>query len=121
MAFPKPSDADKTWFEALLPEAPGVAMRPMFGNYAGFVDGNMFLCLFGDQVAVRLDEAERAELLSVTGSEPFEPVSGRPMKEYIVLPEHWRDSPELAEEWVDRSLEYAAAMPTRHHKGKTAK
>jgi TfoX/Sxy family transcriptional regulator of competence genes len=121
MAFPQPSDADKAWFEALLPEAPGVMMLPMFGNYAGFVDGNMFLCLFGDQVAVRLDEAGRAELLAAADSQPFEPMPGRPMKEYVVLPEQWRDTPELAEEWVDRSLEYAAAMPTRHHKGKTAK
>jgi TfoX/Sxy family transcriptional regulator of competence genes len=121
MTFPSPSDADKAWFVALLPKAPGVTMRPMFGNYAGFVNGNMFLCLFGSQVAVRLDEAGRDELLSAAGSEPFEPVPGRPMREYVVLPAGWRDTAELADEWVGRSLEYAAGMPTRHHQPKAAK
>ena len=117
MAFPKPSDADKAWFEALLPEAPGVLMRPMFGNYAGFANGNMFLCLFGDEVAVRLDEEGRAELLALPGSRPFEPMPGRPMKEYVVLPDVWRESPALAEAWVDRSFDYADVMPTRRPKG----
>lgn len=121
MPFPTPSDADKAWFEALLPEAPDVVMRPMFGNYAGFANGNMFLCLFGDEVAVRLRDTDRTELLSLTGSRPFEPMPGRPMKEYIVLPAHWRTSPALAEAWVDRSLTYAMAMPTRRPKGQRAR
>src|SRR5438552_19066213 len=101
--MPKPTDADRAWFESLVPDAPDVKVRPMFGNLAAFVNGNMFLGLFGSQVAVRLPEDDRAELMKQKGAAKFEPMQGRPMKEYVVLPETWRRSRAKAEAWVDRS------------------
>ena len=64
-----------------------VAIRPMFGHKAAFVNGNMFTGTFGKHVFVRLDEPSRAELLTVAGANPFEPMKGRPMTEYVQLPE----------------------------------
>ena len=66
----------------------------MFGNFAGFVNGNMFLRVFGEAVFVRLDERHRAALLDEPGTAVFEPMSGRPMKEYVSFPEAWRDEPD---------------------------
>jgi hypothetical protein len=43
--MPKPGPAAKELFLRLLPAAPGVTQRPMFGQLAGSVNGNMFLCL----------------------------------------------------------------------------
>jgi TfoX/Sxy family transcriptional regulator of competence genes len=110
---PKPSDEDRAWFASLVPEAPDVHVRPMFGNLAAFVNGNMFLALLGSQVAVRLSEDDRETLLKQKGAGPFEPMKGRPMKEYVVLPETWRRSRAKAEEWVERSLEWASALPPK--------
>src|SRR5438067_1996354 len=116
MKVPKPSDDDRAWFESLVPDAPGVTVRPMFGNLAAFVNGNMFLALLGSQVAVRLDEGARAELMKQKGADLFAPMPSRPMKEYVVLPEAWRKSRKKADAWVGRSLEWTASLPRKEKK-----
>ncbi|MCU1401820.1 MAG: hypothetical protein JWM70_144, partial [Microbacteriaceae bacterium] len=42
MQVPKPSDEDRVLFQSVVPEAPGVVVKPMFGNLGAFVNGNMF-------------------------------------------------------------------------------
>jgi len=111
--MPKPDEASKEWFRSLVPDAPNVLVRPMFGNLAAFVNGNMFLALFGARVAVRLGDADRSELMGKKGSGPFEPMPGRPMTEYVLLPEAWRTQPKQARAWTERSLAYAAALPPK--------
>jgi TfoX/Sxy family transcriptional regulator of competence genes len=113
MSFPKADEASKAFFESLVPDSPGVQSRPMFGNRAAFVNGNMFLALFGSQVAVRLSDEDRAELLRQKSASSFEPMPGRPMKEYVVLPETWRRSPAKAKQWVERSLAWASKLPPK--------
>jgi TfoX/Sxy family transcriptional regulator of competence genes len=116
MKMPKTSDADKQLFHLLLPDAPGVTERPMFGQLAGFVNGNMFLCLFGDRIAVKLPDHELKELLGIRGAEPFEPMEGRPMRGYAFIPKSWHKSPAKAEEWVARSLAYVGSLPPKAQK-----
>jgi len=111
--MPRPGAAALAAFDSVVPEAPGVTKRPMFGNRAAFVNGNMFLALFGSQVAVRLSDEDRAELLRQKGASSFEPMPGRPMKEYVVLPESWRTSPKKAKEWVERSFAWAKKLPPK--------
>ena len=65
----------------------------MFGQLSAFVNGNMFMGIFGDDVILRLPEAERNEVIGAGGG-PFEPMAGRPMKEYVMLPTAWRDEPD---------------------------
>ena len=113
MSFPKPDEASKAFFESLVPEDPRVQSRPMFGNRAAFVNGNMFLALFGSKVAVRLPEEDRATLLKQAGAEPFEPMPGKGMKEYVVLPDAWRKRRAKAVEWAERSFAWAAALPPK--------
>jgi TfoX/Sxy family transcriptional regulator of competence genes len=118
-AFGKPTDDDKAWFAGLVPEHPAVTSRPMFGNVGAFVNGNMFLCLFGQVAAVRLGDQDRAELLAEEGAETFEPMAGRPMKDYAVLPPEWRSAAGGAERtaaWVQRSLDHALTLPPKQPK-----
>ncbi len=75
MSMPKPSAASNALFESLVPDDPRVTVRPMFGNVAAFVNGNMFMGLFGDELFVRLSEAERSELLAIDGASGFEPTN----------------------------------------------
>ena len=116
MKMPKTTEADKALFRSLLPNAAGVSERPMFGQLAGFVNGNMFLCLFGNRIAVKLPDDQAAELLKVKGAAPFEPMAGRPMKGYVFIPESWHKNTTKAEEWVARSLEFTRSLPDKTKK-----
>jgi TfoX/Sxy family transcriptional regulator of competence genes len=111
--FPKADPAATQFFRDLVPTAANVTVRPMFGHHAAFVDGTMFMGIFGDRVLVRLNEADRRQLLREDGASPFEPIADRPMKEYILLPPDWIDDPALAEPWVARAMAYAAALPKK--------
>jgi TfoX/Sxy family transcriptional regulator of competence genes len=62
MKMPKHSDEDKARFRALVPDGPGVEVKPMFGSVGAFVNGNMFAGLFGTDIGVKLDDEAKAEL-----------------------------------------------------------
>ncbi len=111
MSFPRADEASRVFFQAILPDDPRIQVRPMFGNLAGFVNGNMFIGLFGNAVLVRLSEAGRVELMEEGGTSVFEPTGGRPMKEYVTIPEAWRVELDQARSWVARSLGWVGEMP----------
>ena len=108
--MPKHSDEDKARFRGLVPEAPGVEVKPMFGSLGAFVNGNMFAGLFGTDVGVKLDEASLAELAAVEGSGPFGPAE-RPMGGYLSLPASFTD--EEATAWLERAREHVATFPPK--------
>lgn len=116
MKMPKPGAPEKELFQRLLPAAPGVTSRVMFGQLAGFVNGNMFLCLFGDRIALKLSNEQAQELLAVEGAGLFEPTKGRPMKGYVWLPTAWHRDEAQATEWVERSLSYVGSLPPKEKK-----
>jgi TfoX/Sxy family transcriptional regulator of competence genes len=109
LQIPKPTDQDKDWFRSLVPDDPRVEIKPMFGNLAAFINGNMFMGLFGASIGVRLTEAHRESLLAVKGAGAFGP-KDRPMKEYVSIPSSWRSSPAKVEPWTRKALEHTAAM-----------
>jgi len=50
--IPKPSGADEERFKSLVPGDPRVEAKAMFGNLGAFVNGNMFMGLFGADIGV---------------------------------------------------------------------
>jgi hypothetical protein len=46
----------------------------------------MFMGLYEDSLILRLAEPDKAEFLGRYGGELFEPLPGRSMKEYVVVP-----------------------------------
>ncbi len=110
--IPRPAAEDREWFAELLPPDADVTRRPMFGNLAGFVNGNMFMALFGPSLALRLDPAAREELLG-EGGELFAPMPGRPMREYAILPPAYRSDLAGAASWVARALAFTRTMPAK--------
>jgi TfoX/Sxy family transcriptional regulator of competence genes len=117
MEMPKPTDADKEFFRSLVPDDPRVEVKPMFGNLGAFVNGNMFMGLFGAEVGVKLADAERESLLTVEGAGPFGPAE-RPMGGYVTLPAAWRKSPGQAEPWVAKALDHVGELPPKVKKKK---
>jgi hypothetical protein len=110
MQIPKPTAADKQRFEALVPDDPRVAVKPMFGNLGAFVNGSMFMGLFGADIGVKLDQAGQSELAGLGGG-PFGPAE-RPMGGYVSLPAAFGEAE--ARPWIARSLEYVSALPPKN-------
>ncbi len=104
-------------FDALQSEIGG-ARRVMFGYPTAFENGHLFTGLFADTMFVRLDENERAQLLAMKGAQPFAPMKGRPMKEYVVLPASMLEDEEAVKKWMSRGLEYARSLPAKSPKPK---
>lgn len=97
-------------FEAARPG--GAELRKMFGYPALFAGGNMFAATFGPNVVVRLPEAQRAKALK-DGCAAFEPMPGRPMREYVVIPAKEAADPAALRRWVRRGAAYAASLPPK--------
>jgi len=110
--IPKPSEHDKDYFRTIVPTGAVIEVKPMFGNVAAFVNGNMFMGLFGPDIGVRLAESQRDDLLREPGAGAFGP-EDRPMREYVTLPHAWRKNPARTAEWVERALSHTAAMPPK--------
>jgi TfoX/Sxy family transcriptional regulator of competence genes len=116
--MPKPTDADKEFFRSLVPDDPRVEVKPMFGNLGAFVNGNMFMGLFGADVGVKLADADREALLGEEGAGPFGPEE-RPMGGYVALPTSWRTGPANAERWITKALDHVGSMPPKAKKSKS--
>ncbi len=89
--------------------------RPMFGYPCGFVNGNMFTGLFADKMFVRLPEDSRAELMGIGGS-TFEPMPGRPMRDYVVIPRTIIAKPAELKLWAGKALRYGESLPAKKKK-----
>jgi TfoX/Sxy family transcriptional regulator of competence genes len=111
MHVPKPTPADMDRFRALVPDDPRVETKPMFGNLAAFVHGNMFMGLFGADIGLKLAPQDAEALRAVEGAGPFGP-AGRPMGGYVTLPPALIGTPDGAA-WVGRALDHVAALPPK--------
>jgi TfoX/Sxy family transcriptional regulator of competence genes len=103
-------------FRSLVPEDDRVTVRPMFGNISAFVNGNMFFGIFGNDLFLRLSYEDQAELLRNKRSSMLEPMKGKPMKDYVVVPKTWKDRPETLRSWISKSLEWSSKLPPKKAK-----
>ena len=113
MKIPKPTEAGRERFSGLVPQAPHVEIKPMFGNLGAFVNGNMFMGLFGSDVGIKLPEDDQQRLLAEPGAGLFGPAE-RPMAGYVTIPADW--PAETAGGWIAKSLTYVAALPPKKPK-----
>ena len=108
-------------FEDAMREFPEVQVRKMFGYPAAFVNGNMLGGLFQDSMMLRLSADDLATIRDQAGAKPFEPMPGRVMREYIVVPEAILRSKAQLKTWVGRALAYAASLPAKAGKSSRKK
>jgi TfoX/Sxy family transcriptional regulator of competence genes len=113
MKIPKPTVADRERFTAMIPDTAQVEVKPMFGNLGAFVNGNMFMGLFGSDVGIKLPEDDQRQLLAEPGTGPFGPQE-RPMAGYVTIPADWPAG--TASDWIGKSLAYVAALPPKKPK-----
>lgn len=103
-------------YDAFVPEAPGVERRQMFGYPAAFVNGNLFFSLHESNMILKLGPEDHPQFLADQKAKVFDPMGGRPMREYAVVPKAVRDDDALLAEWVGRSLAYVGSLPKKEKK-----
>jgi TfoX/Sxy family transcriptional regulator of competence genes len=116
MKWRRPSEELVDLFLSLVPDDPGVELRRMFGCPCLFVDSNMFSGIHQENLFVRLSDADRATLLALTGARQFEPMPGRPMREYVCVPQAMLAERPALEAWLARALAYAHTLPPKPKK-----
>ncbi len=112
---PAPVAAVKA-FEAATSGLPGVEPRKMFGYSCAFVKGNMFVGLHEAGMMLRLPDEQRVEFLQLKGAKQFEPLPGRVMREYVVVPKVLLDSPDRLRAWIEKSLAFVSSLPAKPKK-----
>ncbi|HVN39075.1 MAG TPA: TfoX/Sxy family protein [Myxococcota bacterium] len=108
-------------FDLALPDDSRIERRPMFGFPCAFTGGRLFAGLHQADILVRLDEADREKLLAEPGARVFEPMAGRPMREYVLVPPSLHADQRALRGWIARALEFTAAMPAKKGASKKAK
>jgi TfoX/Sxy family transcriptional regulator of competence genes len=105
-------------FDELAQLAGDTDRKLMFGYPVCVLRGNMFMGLHQDSLILRLAAADRAEFLARYGAGLFEPMPGRPMKEYVVFPPSLIYDDDAVSEWVRRSRTWADQLPAKKAKKK---
>jgi len=121
MQMPKSPPALIERFDAVAADFPEATRRITFGYPCLYVGGNMVTGLFGESWHVRVDKDDTDELLRLPGARPFEPMPGRPMTGFTLLPEAIVDDDAAVREWVGRAIAHVSTMPVKTPKPRSSK
>jgi TfoX/Sxy family transcriptional regulator of competence genes len=88
--------------------------RKMFGYPAYFINGNMFVGVHGENLFIRLSDGDLSEIMKACKDVvPFEPMAGRAMKGYVVIPESIYCDDRLFAVYLDKSIDYVSSLPAK--------
>ena len=109
-------DEQAEGFRQALELLPEVELRKMFGCPCAFVHGQMFAVFHPVGLALKLSDEDRETLLEQPEAEVFEPMPGRRMRQYVVLPPAIASTEDGLRQWLDKAYRYAAALPPKEAK-----
>jgi TfoX/Sxy family transcriptional regulator of competence genes len=113
MEWQKPSKEMADILAAAI-EPFGAWKKMMFGCPVYTVNGNMFTGIHADHIFLRLPEAGRKEIAArFKQVAVFEPMKGRAMKEYVILPDSVYGDQALFRDWLKRSFDFASSLPPK--------
>jgi TfoX/Sxy family transcriptional regulator of competence genes len=108
-------------FDTVAGWFPEVERRLTFGYPCLYVGGNMVSGLYQDSWHVRLGGTDLAAAQTLDGAHTFEPMPGRPMTGFTVLPAAVVDDDDAIRDWVGRAIAFGASMPPKSKTPKTPK
>jgi TfoX/Sxy family transcriptional regulator of competence genes len=100
-------------FNMAIEQLPQAETRQMFGYPAAFTNGKMFAGLHQDNMVLRLPDDERSLFLQQPGARVFEPMPGRPMREYVVAPPALLASTADLVAWLEKAFAYTSTLPPK--------
>lgn len=108
-------------FEKIAPDAPIGQRRKMFGYPCCFANQNLFIGLHQENMILRLPEADRQVFLEQYKASLFEPMPGRPMREYVIVPDVLLKDEKVLGDWITKSLNYVLSLPPKATKARKKK
>jgi len=112
-AFSKSPPELVALFGQVVAGLPMAETRKMFSYPAAFTNGQMFASLFGDAFILRLPEAERDAFIQKYDTRLFEPMPGKPMREYVTVPPALLKAGRPLDEWLGKAVAYAQSLPPK--------
>lgn len=103
-------------FEQIVPSTPLVQKRKMFGFPCAFTNSNMFMGLHQNDLFLRLNEENKNKFIKEYQANLFEPMPGRTMKEYVVVPPSLYEQNLKLDSWIQKSLSYASNLLPKKRK-----
>ncbi|MDP2919113.1 MAG: TfoX/Sxy family protein [Dehalococcoidia bacterium] len=96
--------------------------KMMFGAPVYTVNGNMFAGIHGDNIFLRLSEADRRKADAINDEiSPFGPVKGHIMKEYVVLPPSIYENANDFKEWLEQAYRFVLSLKPKEPKPRAKK
>lgn len=112
MAWEKSPEELAERFGRVMDRFADAERRKMFGYPAAFVGGNMVTGLHQRDWVVRLPEAQQVAARAA-GAASFEPMPGRPMKNFVALPATIIADDDAVAAWVERAIEHGRTLPPK--------
>ncbi|MEK7469382.1 MAG: TfoX/Sxy family protein [Planctomycetota bacterium] len=101
--MPKAGESFKIFVLDQLAGFRGVEARPMFGGWGLYAGGVFFGMVWKGGAFLRVDEESVAEFRA-RGAKPFDPLKGRPMKNYFAVPVDVLEDADQFTVWSRRAL-----------------
>ncbi len=113
MEMPKLTPSAERLFHSLVAMDARLEPRTMFGQPAAFVRGHLCLGAFGNDVFLRLSPADVERAGRLKGARPFEPMPGRPMRGYQIVPMATLREARAGRDWVGRAVAFTLTLPPK--------
>ena len=112
-SMPKPDPDLLERMEGLSARCPpkpiDVRNRRLFANS----NEQMFIGIWGDRVNARVGADAVSGLVATGDADPFEPMAGRSMKEYVLLPAETVSDDAQLQSWVEHALAFSEDLPPK--------
>ena len=93
--------------------------RKMFGADVFFVNGNMFMGVFGEGIFLRLSDEDGLSIKEdIPGAGVFAPTESTVMSEYTSIPASSLDDLDKLDRWIERSYGLVISLPVKVPKKK---
>lgn len=100
-------------FDMIMSEIPDITRRRLFGCQCYWANGYIFTGIDSTGWFVRLSPEDREAIKKKYNAKHFDPLGGKPMREYIMLPEEVLEDQELIDHYLEQSLAFVRAMPPK--------
>ena len=84
----------------------------MFGGVGFLLNGNLLVGVWKDSLVVRLGEEEGEEALKEPHVKEFD-ITGRPMRNWVLVEPEGVEGDEQLHDWVQRALKFVTALPAK--------